>query len=85
MFDHLLLIVALACICESSIFPWNMHVVILKLCDEICFFVFLRLIQDALNKSSLENYSYRARDSLACWMPDCIRFNLIEAEALQYR
>jgi len=35
--------------------------------------------QDALNKSSFENYSSRARDSLACWMPDCIGFNLIEA------
>ncbi|KAE8735719.1 hypothetical protein F3Y22_tig00000340pilonHSYRG01372 [Hibiscus syriacus] len=34
---------------------------------------------DALNKSSFENYSSRARDSLACWMPDCIGFNLIEA------
>jgi ATP-dependent RNA helicase DHX36 len=35
--------------------------------------------QDALNKSSFENYSSRARDSLTCWMPDCIGFNLIEA------
>ncbi|KAK8301495.1 hypothetical protein V6Z12_D04G025500 [Gossypium hirsutum] len=37
------------------------------------------LVEDALNKSSFENYSSRARDSLACWMPDCIGFNLIEA------
>lgn len=35
--------------------------------------------QDALNKSSFENYSSRARDSLSCWTPDCIGFNLIEA------
>ncbi|XP_048231540.1 DExH-box ATP-dependent RNA helicase DExH3 [Ricinus communis] len=37
------------------------------------------LVEDALNKSSFESYSSRARDSLACWMPDCIGFNLIEA------
>ncbi|KAB1225479.1 ATP-dependent RNA helicase DHX36 [Morella rubra] len=37
------------------------------------------LVEDALCKSSFENYSSRARDSLACWMPDCIGFNLIEA------
>ncbi|XP_011046462.1 PREDICTED: ATP-dependent RNA helicase DHX36-like isoform X1 [Populus euphratica] len=37
------------------------------------------LVEDALNKSSFENYSSRARDSLAHWMPDCIGFNLIEA------
>lgn len=36
-------------------------------------------LQDALNKSTFENYSSRTRDSLACWMPDCIGFNLIEA------
>ncbi|KAK3017016.1 hypothetical protein RJ639_006877 [Escallonia herrerae] len=37
------------------------------------------LVEEALNKSSFENYSSRARDSLACWTPDCIGFNLIEA------
>lgn len=37
------------------------------------------LVEDALSKSSFENYSSRARDSLACWMPDTIGFNLIEA------
>ncbi|GLT50028.1 hypothetical protein SLA2020_235410 [Shorea laevis] len=37
------------------------------------------LVEDALNKSSFENYSSRARDSLASWIPDCIGFNLIEA------
>lgn len=37
------------------------------------------LVEDALNKSSFEKYSSRTRDSLACWMPDCIGFNLIEA------
>lgn len=36
-------------------------------------------MQDALNKSSFESYSPRARDSLSCWTPDCIGFNLIEA------
>lgn len=35
--------------------------------------------QDALSKSSFENYSPRARDSLSCWTADCIGFNLIEA------
>lgn len=35
--------------------------------------------QDALHKSSFESYSGRARDSLSCWTPDCIGFNLIEA------
>lgn len=37
------------------------------------------LVEDALNKSNFENYSSRARDSLSCWTPDCIGFNLIEA------
>ncbi|OMO75781.1 Double-stranded RNA-binding protein [Corchorus capsularis] len=37
------------------------------------------LVEDALNKSTFENYSSRTQDSLACWMPDCIGFNLIEA------
>ncbi|GMN59197.1 hypothetical protein TIFTF001_028289 [Ficus carica] len=37
------------------------------------------LVEDALNKSSFENYSARARDSLSSWVPDCIGFNLIEA------
>ncbi|KAK6933661.1 Helicase, C-terminal [Dillenia turbinata] len=37
------------------------------------------LVEEALNGSSFENYSSRARDSLACWTPDCIGFNLIEA------
>lgn len=35
--------------------------------------------QDALNNSNFENYSAKARDSLSCWTPDCIGFNLIEA------
>ncbi|KAJ4843987.1 hypothetical protein Tsubulata_043396 [Turnera subulata] len=37
------------------------------------------LVEDALSKSSFDNYSSRARDSLACWMPDSMGFNLIEA------
>lgn len=36
-------------------------------------------MQDALQNSSFEGYSSRARDSLASWTPDCIGFNLIEA------
>ncbi|KAH9716144.1 RNA helicase [Citrus sinensis] len=37
------------------------------------------LVEDALHKSNFENYSSRARDSLASWTADCIGFNLIEA------
>lgn len=37
------------------------------------------LVEDALNNSNFENYSSRTRDSLSCWSPDCIGFNLIEA------
>ncbi|KAJ8447205.1 hypothetical protein Cgig2_030436 [Carnegiea gigantea] len=37
------------------------------------------LVEDALKNSSFENYSPRARDSLSCWSPDSIGFNLIEA------
>ncbi|XP_057453361.1 DExH-box ATP-dependent RNA helicase DExH3 [Lotus japonicus] len=37
------------------------------------------LVEDALSKSSFENYSSRTRDSLSSWAPDCIGFNLIEA------
>lgn len=35
--------------------------------------------QDALNKSSFERYDSPVRDSLSCWVPDCLGFNLIEA------
>ncbi|XP_056163566.1 DExH-box ATP-dependent RNA helicase DExH3 isoform X3 [Syzygium oleosum] len=37
------------------------------------------LVEDVLTKSSFEKYSSRVRDSLSCWTPDCIGFNLIEA------
>ncbi|KAI3664863.1 hypothetical protein L6452_43472 [Arctium lappa] len=37
------------------------------------------LVEDALSQSSFENYSSKARDSLSCWTPDGIGFNLIEA------
>lgn len=37
------------------------------------------LVEDALDKSTLGNYSSNTRDSLSSWMPDCIGFNLIEA------
>lgn len=40
---------------------------------------FVSLTQDALDKSTLGNYSSNTRDSLSSWMPDCIGFNLIEA------
>lgn len=36
-------------------------------------------MQDALNKSNFEHYESRVRDSLSCWTPDCIGFNLVEA------
>ncbi|KAK4424756.1 DExH-box ATP-dependent RNA helicase DExH3, partial [Sesamum alatum] len=37
------------------------------------------LVEEALSKSNFENYSSRVHDSLSCWTPDCIGFNLIEA------
>lgn len=37
------------------------------------------LVEDALKNSKFEKCSSRCRDSLACWSPDCIGFNLIEA------
>nr|XP_019708982.1 DExH-box ATP-dependent RNA helicase DExH3 isoform X2 [Elaeis guineensis] len=37
------------------------------------------LVEDAQRNSSFETYGSRVRDSLACWNPDCIGFNLIEA------
>uniref|UniRef100_A0A7C9ADX3 RNA helicase n=1 Tax=Opuntia streptacantha TaxID=393608 RepID=A0A7C9ADX3_OPUST len=37
------------------------------------------LVEEALKSSSFESYSPRARDSLSCWSPDSIGFNLIEA------
>ncbi|XP_038974853.1 DExH-box ATP-dependent RNA helicase DExH3 isoform X2 [Phoenix dactylifera] len=37
------------------------------------------LVEDSQKNSSFESYSSRVRDSLACWNPDCIGFNLIEA------
>ncbi|KAI3448724.1 hypothetical protein Pfo_005389 [Paulownia fortunei] len=36
-------------------------------------------LQEALNKSNFESYSSRVHESLSCWTPDCIGFNLIEA------
>ncbi|MQM18183.1 hypothetical protein Taro_051172 [Colocasia esculenta] len=37
------------------------------------------LVEDALRQSSFDNYSPTVRDSLSCWAPDSIGFNLIEA------
>ncbi|KAA0034620.1 DExH-box ATP-dependent RNA helicase DExH3 [Cucumis melo var. makuwa] len=37
------------------------------------------LVENALDKCTLGNYSSNTRDSLSSWMPDCIGFNLIEA------
>ena len=34
--------------------------------------------QDAVEAADLRNYSPRTRDSLSCWNPDSIGFNLIE-------
>lgn len=34
--------------------------------------------QDALKAADLKDYSYQTRESLSCWNPDCIGFNLIE-------
>ena len=34
--------------------------------------------QDAVETADLRNYSPRTRDSLSCWNPDSIGFNLIE-------
>ncbi|PWA42003.1 hypothetical protein CTI12_AA548740 [Artemisia annua] len=36
------------------------------------------LVEDALSQSSFENYSSKVRDSLSCWTPESIGFNLIE-------
>ncbi|KAL2230895.1 UNVERIFIED_CONTAM: DExH-box ATP-dependent RNA helicase DExH3 [Sesamum indicum] len=37
------------------------------------------LVEEALSKSNFENYSSRVHESLSCWTPDCVGFNLIEA------
>ncbi|CAA2983241.1 ATP-dependent RNA helicase DHX36 [Olea europaea subsp. europaea] len=37
------------------------------------------LVEDALNKSNFESFNSRVNESLSCWMPDSIGFNLIEA------
>ncbi|KAL8542032.1 hypothetical protein ACS0TY_003041 [Phlomoides rotata] len=37
------------------------------------------LVEEALSKSNFENYSSKVHESLSCWTPDCIGFNLIEA------
>ena len=34
--------------------------------------------QDALRAADFEDYSPLTRESLSCWNPDCIGFNLIE-------
>jgi len=35
-------------------------------------------VEDAVETADLRNYSPRTRDSLSCWNPDSIGFNLIE-------
>lgn len=35
--------------------------------------------QEALSKANFENYSSRVQESLSCWIPDSIGFNLLEA------
>ncbi|KAL0289636.1 UNVERIFIED_CONTAM: DExH-box ATP-dependent RNA helicase DExH3 [Sesamum angustifolium] len=37
------------------------------------------LVEEALSKSNFESYSTRVHESLSCWTPDCVGFNLIEA------
>ncbi|KAK4406508.1 DExH-box ATP-dependent RNA helicase DExH3 [Sesamum angolense] len=37
------------------------------------------LVEEALSKSNFESYSSRVHESLSCWTPDCVGFNLIEA------
>ncbi|CAI9770429.1 unnamed protein product [Fraxinus pennsylvanica] len=37
------------------------------------------LVEDALNKSNFESFNSRVHESLSCWTPDSIGFNLIEA------
>ncbi|KAL7083842.1 hypothetical protein ACP275_14G186900 [Erythranthe tilingii] len=37
------------------------------------------LVEEALSKSNLENYSSKVHESLTCWTPDSIGFNLLEA------
>lgn len=34
--------------------------------------------QDALRAADLSDYSLQTRESLSCWYPDCIGFNLIQ-------
>jgi ATP-dependent RNA helicase DHX36 len=46
-------------------------------CTDPCFLMFL-FEQDAVEAADLRNYSSRTRDSLSCWNPDSIGFNLIE-------
>ena len=43
-------------------------------------FLFIKFVfeQDAVEAADLRNYSLRTRDSLSCWNPDSIGFNLIE-------
>ncbi|XP_041991158.1 DExH-box ATP-dependent RNA helicase DExH3-like [Salvia splendens] len=37
------------------------------------------LVEEALSKAKFENYSSRVQESLSCWIPDSIGFNLLEA------
>ncbi|KAK6921676.1 Double-stranded RNA-binding domain [Dillenia turbinata] len=36
------------------------------------------LVEDALRSADLKDYSIQTRESLSCWNPDCMGFNLIE-------
>lgn len=42
------------------------------------FFLFLLCNQDTLKAANFNEYSSQTRESLSCWNPDCIGFNLIE-------
>ncbi|XP_042981852.1 DExH-box ATP-dependent RNA helicase DExH5, mitochondrial isoform X3 [Carya illinoinensis] len=36
------------------------------------------VVEDALKAADFKEYSHQTRESLSCWSPDCIGFNLIE-------
>lgn len=47
-------------------------------CLYLLIYSLLGCIQDALKAADFKGYSPQTQESLACWNPDCIGFNLIE-------
>lgn len=45
---------------------------------DLIIFALLECIQDALKAADFNGYGPQTQESLACWNPDCIGFNLIE-------